>query len=98
MAPKDRKFPIHDLIIALLRDQNIHEGYWGLSVQFEANGVAVPSNAHQGQNLPGLSIGVSGVTLVPAGDGEIGALDASLVNPLKKKHPQTSVEANIPLQ
>ncbi|WP_457793213.1 hypothetical protein [Pseudomonas syringae] len=98
MAPKDRKFPIHDLIISLLRDQNIHEGYWGLSVQFEANGAAVPSSAHQGQNLPGLAIGVSGVTLVPAVDGEIGALDASLVNPLKKKHPQTSVEANTTLQ
>lgn len=29
MAPKERKFPVHELIIALLRDQNIHEGYWG---------------------------------------------------------------------
>jgi hypothetical protein len=98
MAPKERKFPVHDLIVALLRDQNIHEGYWGLSVQFEANGAAVPANGKAVDRLPGLAIGVSGVTLIPATEGEHGALDASLVNPLKASRSRPPAKAHQTLQ
>jgi hypothetical protein len=83
MADRERRFSIHDLLVALLRDQNIHEGYWGLTVQFEAKGTAVPIAGKPGENLPALAVAVSGVTLVPATEGESGAVDASLVNPLR---------------
>jgi hypothetical protein len=98
MTPKERRFPIHDLVIALLRDQNIHEGHWGISVQFEANGAAVPANGKAGEKLPGLAIGVSGVTLIPATEGEHGALDASLVNPVKSPRPRSGTKATQTLQ
>ena len=29
MAGKERKFSIHDLLVALLRDQKIHDGFLG---------------------------------------------------------------------
>ncbi|MGV8864549.1 MAG: hypothetical protein ACOH2T_25725 [Pseudomonas sp.] len=98
MTPKERKFPVHDLIIALLRDQNIHDGYWGLSVQFEANGAAVPANGKAGEKLPGLAIGVSAVTLIPAIEGEYGAVDASLLNPLKNRRSRSTVKTTQTLQ
>ena len=81
MADRERRFSIHDLLVALLRDQNIHEGFWGLTVQFEAKGAAVPTAGKPGENLPGLAVAVSGVTLTPAAEGENGAVDASMVNP-----------------
>ena len=84
MASKDRSFPIHDLLVALLRDQNIHEGYWGLTVQFHAQGTSVSMPGRTGENLPGLAVAVSGVTLIPAQEGEAGAVDASLVNPIRQ--------------
>lgn len=84
MAGRERRFSVHDLLVALLRDQNIHEGFWGLTVQFEAKGAAVPIAGKPGENLPGLAVAVSGVTLVPAAEGENGAVDASLVNPLRQ--------------
>ncbi|MEG5266328.1 hypothetical protein TRP66_18720 [Pseudomonas sp. JDS28PS106] len=84
MADRERRFSIHDLLVALLRDQNIHDGFWGLTVQFEAKGATVPIAGKPGENLPGLAVAVSGVTLVPAVEGENGAVDASLVNPLRQ--------------
>lgn len=95
MPNKERRFSVHDLLVALLRDQNIHEGHWGLTVQFEAKGAVVPVLGRPGENLPGLAVAVSGVTLTPAPENESSAVDASLVNPLrlsqtgharKKKH------------
>lgn len=83
MSNRDRNFPVHDLLVALLRDQNIHEGFWGLTVQFEAKGAVLPVTGKPGENLPGLAIAVSGVTLVPAREEEVGAVDASLVNPVR---------------
>jgi hypothetical protein len=83
MAGRERRFYVHDLTVALLRDQNIHEGFWGLTVQFEAKGATVPIAGKPGENLPGLAVAVSGVTLIPAAEGENGAVDASLVNPLR---------------
>jgi hypothetical protein len=83
MADKGRKFSIHDLLVALLRDQNIHEGFWGLTVQFEAKGAAIPIAGKPEESLPGVAVAVSGVTLIPAVEGEKGAVDASLVNPLR---------------
>ncbi|KPY92881.1 hypothetical protein AO069_03490 [Pseudomonas syringae pv. syringae PD2774] len=81
MVGRERRFSVHDLLVALLRDQNIHDGFWGLTVQFEAEGAAVPIAGKPGENLPGLAVAVSGVTLTPATEGENGAVDASLVNP-----------------
>lgn len=83
MATKDRMFPVRDLIIALLRDQNIHTGYWGLTVHFNASGTTVSATGQTGERLPGLAIAVTGVSLVPAKEGEEGSLDASLVNPAR---------------
>ncbi|PKH12587.1 hypothetical protein BI292_06140 [Pseudomonas sp. 43NM1] len=83
MSIMERSFPIHDLIIALLRDQNIHTGWWGLNMHFNANGASVLEIGKTGTRLPGLAIAVSGVTLVPTKDGEAGSVDASLVNPAR---------------
>jgi hypothetical protein len=49
MAAKERAFSIRDLIIALLRDQNIHTGYLGLTMHFNATGT---SNVKAGQAEP----------------------------------------------
>ncbi|QQQ52334.1 hypothetical protein JJQ97_09020 [Pseudomonas syringae] len=84
---------MYDLLVALLRDQNIHDGYWGLSVQFEANSAAIPASGRAVEKLRGLAIGVSGVTLITATEGEARALDASLVNPLKQSHARSSKKA-----
>jgi hypothetical protein len=83
MANKARKFTVHDLLVALLRDQNIHEGFWGLTVQFEAKGTTILIADKPGTNMPGLAIAVSGVTLISTLESENGAVDASLVNPLR---------------
>jgi hypothetical protein len=88
MVDKERRFSVHDLLVALLRDQNIHEGFWGLTVQFEANGAAIPMAGKPGENLPGLAVAVSGVTVIPASEGEQGAVDASLVNPARPARRQ----------
>lgn len=82
MVTKERSFSIRDLITALLRDQNIHSGYWGLSMHFTASGTSVSQVG--GARLPGLAVAVSGVTLVPTAEGEDGSIDASLVNPAKE--------------
>lgn len=83
MVTKDRTFPVRDLIIALLRDQNIHTGYWGLTVHFNASGTTVSPTGQGNAGLPGLAIAVTGVSLIAAKNGEAGSLDASLVNPTK---------------
>ncbi|MFS2162055.1 hypothetical protein ACCD10_32675, partial [Pseudomonas sp. Pseusp122] len=63
MDTTDRIFLIHELLVALLRDQNIHKGHWGLSVQFNATGGTLPIPSQPGRGLPGLTIAVVGVTL-----------------------------------
>ena len=83
MATKDRSFPIHELLVALLRDQNIHKGHWGLTVHFNASGTTVAATDQPGMRLPGLAIAVTGVTLISAKPGEEGSVDASLVNPAR---------------
>lgn len=96
MASKDRGFPIRDLLIALLRDQNIHEGFWGLTVQFHAQGTSVSLAGRQGENLPGLAVAVSGVTLIAAREGETGAVDASLVNPIRQARVRRDAKPKTP--
>ena len=98
MIPTERKLSVRQLIIALLRDQDIHEGCWGLSVQFEALGGTVLSPGKSGEKLPGVAVAVSGVTLVPVAVPEDGALDAALVNPLHTKHVQSSVNTKNTIQ
>ncbi len=83
MSGNERSFPVHDLLVALLRDQNIHEGHWGLTVQFEARGAVLPEPSRPGANLPGLTIAVAGVTLILAADGEPGSVNAAVVNPVR---------------
>ena len=93
MANKERNFSIHDLIIALLREQKISSGYWGLTMHFNATGTAFASTGQPEVKLPGLAVSVSGLTLVPAKDGEEGSIDASQVNPIKsrrRKKPATT--------
>jgi len=89
MATKERSFSIRDLITALLRDQNIHTGSWGLTMHFTANGTSITEVG--GAKLPGLAVAVSGVTLVPTAEGEHGSIDASLVNPAKEARVRSLV-------
>lgn len=92
MATKDRTFPVRDLIIALLRDQNIHTGHWGLNVHFNATGTTVSTTGQVGAGLPGLAIAVTGVSLVAAKEGGEGSLDASLVNPARTNRARKSTK------
>lgn len=85
MERKDRAFSIHEFLVALLRDQNIHEGHWGLTVQFRAHGTSLQEVANPENKLPGMAIAVAGVTLVAVGEKEQGSVDASLVNPVRPK-------------
>jgi hypothetical protein len=83
MAGKERAFSIRDLTIALMRDQNIHSGFWGLTVHFDASGTSITKPSEPELHFPGLAVGVTGVTLVPASGKEAGSLDASIHNPTK---------------
>jgi hypothetical protein len=83
MPGKDQNFSIPELIIALLREKKIHTGWWGLTMHFSATGTSVAPRDAIGPRLPGLTVAVAGVTLVPAKDGEEGSVDASVVNPPK---------------
>jgi len=83
MPSKERAFSIRDLIIALMRDQNIHSGFWGLTVHFDASGTSIAKPSQPELSFPGLAVGVTGVTLVPASANEPGSLDASIHNPVK---------------
>lgn len=38
MSGNERSFPVHDLLVALLRDQSIHKEHRGVTVQFETHG------------------------------------------------------------
>lgn len=98
MSGKDRSFPVHDLLVALLRDQSIHEGHWGLTVQFEARGAVLPEPRRPGANLPGLTIAVAGVTLVHAGEGEPGSVNAAVVNPVRSTTPREKTKIDRTLQ
>lgn len=82
MITKERSFSVRDLITALLRDQKIHTGHWGLNIHFMANGANVKQA--DGTALPGLTVAVSGLTLVQAVHAEDGSIDASLVNPARQ--------------
>lgn len=81
MPGKDQSFSIPELIVALLRQKKIHTGWWGLTMHFSATGTSVAPGDTIGPRLPGLTVAVAGVTLVPARDGEEGSVDASVVNP-----------------
>ncbi|MNM90212.1 hypothetical protein D3C81_1024620 [compost metagenome] len=52
-------------------------------MHFNATGTTISTTGQAETRLPGLTVAVSGVTLVPAKDAEEGSLDASLVNPAK---------------
>ncbi|MFJ5282833.1 hypothetical protein ACIP66_03110 [Pseudomonas sp. NPDC088429] len=88
-------FSIQDLIVALLREQNINTGYWGLTMHFNASGTSITKADEPETKLPGLAVCVTGITLVPASAAEDGSIDASLVNPVKKARPKrtTGVKA-----
>lgn len=85
MASKERAFSIRDLIVALMRDQGIHSGFWGLTVHFDASGTSIAKPGQPELNFPGLAVGVTGVTLIPATANAPGSLDASGHNPAPKK-------------
>lgn len=85
MIGKSRNFSIHELLVALLRDQNIHQGYYGLTVQFEAHGAALSLSGRSESKLPGLTIAVSGITLISVASNELGGVDASVVNPVRSE-------------
>lgn len=95
MATKDRIFPVRDLITALLRDQNIHAGHWGLTVHFNASGTTVSPSGQAGAGLPGLAIAVTGVSLVAAKEGEEGSLDASLANPARTDRARKTIKQTL---
>jgi hypothetical protein len=80
MASKERPFSIQDLIVAL-----IHSGFWGLTVHFDASGTSIAKPGQPELNFPGLAVGVTGVTLIPATANAPGSLDASVHNPAPKK-------------
>jgi hypothetical protein len=88
MLGKAQNFSIPQLIIALLREKKIHNGWWGLTMHFSATGTSVASGDSIGPRLPGLAVAVTGVTLVPAKDGEEGSVDASVVNPPNASRPR----------
>lgn len=81
MPSRAQNFSIPELIIALLREKKIHNGWWGLTMHFTATGTSVAPGDSIETRLPGLTVAVAGVTLVPAKDGEEGSVDASVVNP-----------------
>lgn len=85
MANNALDFSIRDLINALLREQNISTGYWGLTMHFNATGATFAPNGQPDVKLPGLAVSVSGVSLVPAEEGEEGCIDASQLNPKKSR-------------
>jgi hypothetical protein len=91
MAEQDQNFSIPELIVALLRDRKIQTGWWGLTMHFSAKGTSVAPKDATGTRLPGLTVAVEGVTLVPAKDGEEGSVNAAVVNPAKASRARKAV-------
>lgn len=99
MPASEHKFSVEELIAALIRDQGIHEGWWALSVEFNATGTSVRMQADSNKTLPGVIVSVASATLVRA-ENAPGAVDAAVVNPsaaraarqsrnVKKPHNET---------
>lgn len=85
MSADEHKFSVESLIGALLRDQGIHDGRWGLNVEFSAMGTAVPIPGNATGTLPGLVVSVVSTTLRRIDSGVDGGVDAAAVNPAKKQ-------------
>lgn len=85
MSADEHKFSVESLIGALLRDQGIHDGRWGLNVEFSAMGTAVPIPGNVTGTLPGLVVSVVSATLRRIDGAIAGGVDAVAVNPPKKQ-------------
>lgn len=82
MQIQDTSISIEELITILIKHKNIHEGLFGLAVQFE---VAVGGVGPSPESIyPGAMIGVSGFGLGKAESPGPRIVDASEVNPKPK--------------
>jgi hypothetical protein len=88
MPTSEHTYSVEDLLVALLRDQKIHEGHWALNVEFSATGASVKPQDNPARTLPGLIVSVNSATLVRAETSAPGAVDAALVNPTRELQKQ----------
>lgn len=71
-----------DLLRLMLKDQNIHEGYWMLLVRFNFGAGNVGTSADQPSDVhPTALVGVSGIGLERTNSLGPLVLDAAVVNP-----------------
>ncbi|WP_245841130.1 hypothetical protein [Paraburkholderia ribeironis] len=72
---------------AIIIDQNIHEGFWTLNVNFNVA-------ASHGPQLPDpcLAVTITGIGIMRAAAADPFAIDAALVNPMEPRRVEGTVQ------
>jgi hypothetical protein len=78
---------IKEIVTLLIKTNNLHEGYYSALIEFQIGVGPVASSTEE--QLPGAMIGVSRFGLLKSKDMGPNTVDASQVNPQKKKRSQS---------
>lgn len=88
MADDKYIYDLRQLIEALIKDQGLHEGYWGIGLEFGFGAATFGQTAEEA--MPTAFVQVSRVRLV-RGESELPlCIDASKINPKDKKTSKLS--------
>jgi hypothetical protein len=87
MASNEYVLSHHDVVKAIIIDQNIHEGFWTLNVNFNVA-------ASHGPQLPDpcLAVTITGIGIMRAEAADPFAIDAALVNPTAPRRVEGTVQ------
>jgi hypothetical protein len=82
---KNIEFELKEVAEALVRYHDIHEGFWGISVRFGIQGINIATSPSSGDLTPAAIVPILNIGLQKFDDLNNLAVDASKVNPKKKK-------------
>lgn len=87
MANNEYTLSHQDVVKAIIIDQNIHEGFWTLNINFNVA-------ASHGPQLPDpcLAVTIKGVGILRASSADPFAIDAALVNPVTPQRVEGTVQ------
>lgn len=83
---EEYKFSYKEVVEALIKKQDLHEGIWMLGLQFGIGGINIKNPETKGDPVPAAIVPVVGITLRKKKSLNPLALDASVVNPRSKKN------------
>lgn len=86
MANNEYMLSHQDVVKAVIIQQNIHEGFWTLNINFS---VAATHGAHVPD--PCLAVTIQGIGILRASPKDPFAVDAALINPLASQRVEGTV-------